>query len=444
MILTFSPPYADGGRAVWATTAGIFEVLKIDHQTGELIDEIRPSTPDGSAATGSQGPTSGVYSMLDRAGRLIVGRGSAIEIYGDSIPGDRRSPIAQLHRFQLPAAVLCRPNDRLVGIGMLWDGTVAFATQLGMVGTVPRVPGRMDEAHLRVASLNGADCANPELEDADLETVSNSIAVDERGGIYVVTSEAQHKLRWDGRRLERGWRTPYETGGGEAGARVGAGSGATPSLLGTGPKQDRFVSITDGRDLMHLVLIWRNRIPEDWRPIAPGKPRRIACEVPVTFGDPEATASVSEQSVLVRGYANVVVNNALTIDQAVGAVPPTVRPVAGGLAGQVPGNAPQGLERIDWNPRTRTCSSRWANREVSIPNGIPAMSTRTGLVYGIGQRGGTWGLEALDFASGESRFFEQLTPAPTENTFFAAATIGPDGDLYSGTFGGVTILRGAG
>ena len=38
-------------------------------------------------------------------------------------------------------------------------------------------------------------------------------AADENGGIYVVTSKAQYKYRWDGRRLGRAWRATYETGG---------------------------------------------------------------------------------------------------------------------------------------------------------------------------------------------------------------------------------------
>ena len=81
--------------------------------------------------------------------------------------------------------------------------------------------------------------------------------------------------------------------------------------MGTDPGDDRFVVITDGQRLMNLVLMWRDEIPVDWRPDRPGKDRRIACEVPVRFGDPNATESLDEQSVLVRGYASILVNNQL-------------------------------------------------------------------------------------------------------------------------------------
>ena len=76
-----------------------------------------------------------------------------------------------------------------------------------------------------------------------------------------------------------------------------------------------------------------------------------------------------------------------------------------------------------------------------MPNGIPSMSAATNLVYGIGQHSGTWGLEGLDFATGASRLWVPTTPLPSENSFYAATEIGPDGAIWTGTFGGITIYR---
>jgi len=439
VILSISGPYGDGGRAVWGTTAGSFEVFKVDEESGALIDELRPSAPGTPQPGGGNGPTTGIYNLVDRDNRLIVGRGTAIEVYGDSVPGDRFSPIALVHRFELPARALCRPSDRLVGLAMLWDGEVAFATQEGMVGGVPRVPARMNDRNLSVYSINGPACDDPQVADSALETISNSIAADERGGIYPVTDRAQYKLLWTGGRLELAWRTPYQSGGAGGGARVDSGSGSTPTLMGVPGQRDRFVVITDGQRLMHLVLMWRGQIPPGWQPIAPGVPRRIACEVRVTFGDPQATASSSEQSVVVRGYAAVVVNNRMAIDDLVSALPSQAKPFTE-LASNVPGNAPQGIERIDWDPQRQDCEVRWANPDVSMPNGVPAMSSATGLVYGIGQENGIWGLEAVGFRDGARRFFKPTSPSPDENSFFAAATIGPGHAIWTGTFGGVTTF----
>ncbi len=129
------------------------------------------------------------------------------------------------------------------------------------------------------------------------------------------------RVQWTGSELtldpaSGAWRAAYEIGAGQQGGRLGKGSGSTPTLMGTGDG-DRFVVITDGQDVMHLVLMWRDDIPSGWEPIAPGKDLRIAAEVPVTFGNPDAEVAYSEQSVLVRGYGAVVVNNRLGTDGAI-------------------------------------------------------------------------------------------------------------------------------
>jgi hypothetical protein len=50
-----------------------------------------------------------------------------------------------------------------------------------------------------------------------LEQVSNSIAADEDGGIYVVTSEALYRLEETRRGLRKVWRSTYGGAGENAG-----------------------------------------------------------------------------------------------------------------------------------------------------------------------------------------------------------------------------------
>lgn len=432
----FSEPYDDGRRVVWGSVISTPEnqgVFKVDARTGQVIDFL--AEPTGRLSSSS----SGAYSVLDRDGHLIVAHRQSLDVYGDQVPGERTSPVTKLRSLDL-GRVLCRDDDRVVGITMLHDGMVAFATELGVVGVVPRQPARMRHANLRTISQNGRACANETIDRDRLEQVSNSIAADEHGGIYVVTSKAQYKYRWNGRSLRRAWRATYETGGVQGGARLGAGSGSTPSLMGTAPGDDKFVVITDGRPLMHLVLMWRDRIPADWKPIAKGKHRRIACEVPVRFGDPDRDRSVSEQSVLVRGNAVVLVDNTHALDPAYAAMPEQARPFSV-VADQAEPNAPHGIERIDWRPRTRTCKVRWANPEVSMPNGIPTMSARSGLVYDLGLHDGVWGLSGVDFRTGKERLFVPASAEPFENSFFAASQIGPRGTVWTGNLHGLTVFR---
>ena len=433
--IAFSAPYPGGERAAWMSVVSspdIEGVHKVDVATGELIDSV-------TGGSGRQGSISGAYNLLDRDGHLFVGRARSLDVFGDERPGDPRSPIAELGALQIPDAALCGPEDKLVGITMTYDGHVAFASERGSVGVVPRDLARFDAQNLRHLQLNEGRCDAP---DEEIEVVSNSIAADEDGGIYVVTSKRMHRIQWDGERLTSGWVGRYETGDGAGGVRLGEGSGSTPDVMGTGRERDRFVVITDGQELMHLVLFWRGRIPRDWKPIAPGKDRRIACEVPVTFGDPQATTSMSEQSVLTSGYSSYVVNNRLADEAAFAALPPAQRQIAAALAGQDPANAPYGLERIDWDPRSRTCRPVWANRDISIPNGIPTLSTDSGLFYGQGQRAGAWGLEGVDLETGEQRLWVPASPLPDSNSFYAATEVGPDGAIWQGTAGGIDIYRG--
>lgn len=419
--ITFSSPYPDGSRAAWMSVVSspdVQGVHKVDARTGAVIDSIT-TAPSSAEAT-----ITGAYNLLDRDDHLFVGRERSLDVFGDEQPGERDSQIIKVAALTVPDEALCGPDDKLVGITMTYDGYVAYASERGAVGVVPRELERFDADHLRHVQL-GKDCND--------EIVSNSISADEDGGIYVVTSKAMHRVQWDGRRLRKRWRAEYETGLG-GGVRLGDGSGSTPDVMGTSRDRDRFVVITDGQELMHLVLMWRGRVPAG--------EKRIACEVPVTFGDPDATSSSSEQSVLTSGYSSYVVNNKLKNEAAFADLPPAQRQIAAALAGQDPLNAPYGVERIDWNPRTRACRSVWANSDISIPNAIPTLSLDAGLMYGQGQRNGVWGLEGLDLATGESSLYVQASALPDSNSIYAATEIGPEGDVWQGTGGGIDIYRG--
>jgi hypothetical protein len=436
IVLSYSPEYPDGRRVLWASTVGVTgEILKIDPEDVTIIDKYLPQVQEGEGP--AEASVSGAYNLVDADNRLHVGKATAIEVYGDAVPGRWDSSIVLLRRFDLPDEAMCG-DDQLVGITMTYDGYVAFATENGVVGLLPRDPDLMDRDHLRTWSLNGDDCAGGPND--EVETVSNSIAADEDGGVYVVTSHAMYRLDGDGEELEETWRSSYAGAGGSGAGRLGEGSGATPSLMGAGDDDDRFVVITDGQELMHLVLLWRDEIPADWEPIREGADRRIACEVPVTFGDPDAQRSLSEQSVLVRGHDAVVVNNLMQFDEALARFPPQFAPYAQLLSG-LPGNAPTGIERFAWDPETRTCDVVWANPDIAIPNGIPTMSAETGMIYGIGARDGVWTLEGLDWETGDARLTVETAPFPTNNSFYAATTIGHDGTVWTGNFGGVTRFQ---
>ena len=470
--IQFSSKYGDGGRVAWGSLidgAARKALFKVDAESGRVIDVYVPAERESEPppASGAAGIT-GAYNMLDRSNHFIVPRLTWFDVYADARRGRAHSPIELRKRFVLPDSILCGADDKLVGAVMTYDGYIAFATENGVVGTIPRQPARMKRANLRTISLNdAAACANADDPEADLQTVSNNIAADENGGIYIVTSKRMVRVNHDPASgdLRLAWSAPYNAGSEVSEIRLGQGSGSTPTLMGTGRHQDKFVVITDGQDLMHQDLFWRNRVPRDWQGLGGDHPRRMACETPVRFGDPDATVSLSEQSVAVRGYATFNVNNLLDYDFPDG-LPAVLLNALAALRGGEPAAAPLGAERIDWNPRTRRCHSVWANPRVSIPNGIPSISQRSGLAYGIRLRHGEWGVGGLDWRTGKSRFFapspggpcsdtaigyleqsgtlpilgpiiEEL-PNSCENSFYAATEIGPKRSIWTGTFLGLT------
>jgi hypothetical protein len=464
VIASFSAPYEDGGRAVWSTVLGAESaIVKVDHETFEIIDWYVPAEREENPPAFELG-LSGAYTAIDAQNRFIAGRTDFVSFFGDSVEGDRLSPIELKKRIAMPAEVFCNEDDVIAGMSLTYDGHLAFATELGNLFVIPSDADPDNLGDVPIVSAN-ENCAT--AGEAELEIVSNSIAVDENGGIYLLTSAAMYRFNWDGSTLTKAWRAAYESAEEvPSPIRLGSGSGSTPSLMGAKADDDRFVVITDGQALMNLVLFWRDEVPEDWEPIAPGKDPRIACEIPVDFGT-GATEAISEQSVAVRGYSAVVVNDLLTNPTI---NPPSMSPLAAAaqnlvsaLEGGIPEKAPFGLERIDWDPGTRTCSTVWANSDISVPNGIPSISEASGLVYGAGQRDGQWGLEGLDFATGESRVWvvagpgtcpqenaglvallpgvaDVLAQVPDscENSVYAATTIGPDGMVYQGTLNGMT------
>ncbi len=476
IVLDFSNKYHDGGRAVWGSLINSPDrrgVFKLDADTGKAIDVYFPDERETDPPEPSLGSISGAYNLLTREGRFIVPRQRDIEVFADSTvgaPGSkqrRNSPIRLVKRFQVPDDAFCRSDDAFVGATMTYDGKLALATAQGMIMVMPRKPTWMTPHNVRVLSINGKDCSEPSVPTADLEQVSNSIAVDEKGGIYVVTSKRMRKIQWHRRsqRLGSAWSAAYRTGAGGGDIRLGEGSGSTPSLMGTARdgKGNRLVAITDGEDVMHLDLFYRDGIPGG-AGHAGGDDPRLACEHRVDFGDPDAAVANSEQSVLVRGNAVVMVNNVLRGAPIGGNVPGPLRNALAALYGGKPRYAPHGVERIDWVPRKRKCRTRWTSN-ASIPNGVPTMSQRAGLFYGIGLLRGNFGVRALDFNTGRNRMFAEaptkgcpqadldpliepflapaLEAAPNycENSFYAATEVGPDRTVYTGTFGGVTIYR---
>ena len=451
--IAISPEYPDGSRVVW--TNGGDRISKLDYDTYDVLAELAIGdtqltaaeadaeieildTLEGRAladagvgmATKYLFGITGVYYLLDVDNTLFVGGADSIIAYRDTDPADPTSPIEIRDEW-------ARPDDvagQFVGANITFDGRIVAITDEGWVVVVER--DFSDYQAIAMVGAEGAAAHNQAMEDAGFRPgaatwVRNSIAVDEDGGIYAVAAEDMHKVVWDGTDLstdpaDGAWTEPYLSS-------LDAGSGATPALMGYGD-EDRFVVITDGEEVMNVVLFWRDEIPEDWEPLADAPSDRIVGQLPADMDDPELTSIQTEQSVVTGGYGAFVVNNdPATIPED---FPPAGTRVLAGYSGNDPMFTPNGIQKFAWDPESREFTEAWVNQEVSSANSVPVVSTGSNLLYTVGARDGDWTLEAVDWDTGESAF-HWVTGSGRYNSLFSGINLDQEGRIVHTTAFGI-------
>ena len=389
------------------------DLRMLDPQTLDVLAEfpLPPRQPSAEPFTSFGG---GGYFYLDHRDRVVVPTSDG-QIY---VVADTGAPEA-------PALTLVRQYDVSAQVGDSvtlsalpdWDGRIWFVTAAGVVGTVERGSGKV-----RAKDLG--------------EGIGNSVAVDETGGVFVVSEKALY--RFDATRKGGPgvtWRRTYDAGTRQKPGQTQLGSGTTPTIIKRGSR--RYVAITDNADpRMHVLVFRAGRA-------GPGK--RPVCRVPVFAKDRSAT----DNSLIAFGRSVVVENN-------YGYTGPREVPPSGPSRG-TPTTEP-GVTRIVVNYRRGTCRKAWTNRKVRVPSSVSKASTATGLVYVIehpaadevrytsGEEPLTgpqdpWYLTALDARTGR-RVWSVLTGTGLGyNNNYAPITLGPDGTAYVGVLGGLVAVR---
>lgn len=404
----FTSKNTSGHYSIWGNTKHF--VYKIDANNGAwelskwIEKEIIPTRR-----------ISGAYTVLDNEGRYYVPSDDSVTVYTELEPGEPTSPIYLSATLSIPEKI--EDGERIIGINMTYDGYIAVVTNRGLLSVFNRAT--REAVSLRIA---------------DAGEVSNSLATDEDGGIYVLGDSKLFRVNWDGKNLKPVWQVEYPTTSEPLPGRLGPGSGTTPSLMGFG-KQDKLIIIADGQEKMHLLAYWRDQIPNDAKKIDGADPR-LAGDIEITFGFKKLERAITEQSVLVRGYGALVVNNDYG-KRKTGAVANyfTI------LNSNKPGIAPYGMEKFEWNDTENRWEKRWANNQISSPNGIPCMSAETNLVYHVGQFQTNWTFEGVDWNTGDLVIRYPLTPNKKYNSYYAATEVGYDQSIVSGTYGGGMRLK---
>lgn len=444
--------YPDGKRVYWVNS--LDRIVKLDYDTHrplatkmlegvpvwteQMADESIADFDDNNtgllaivtAFTEAQKlrDLASVYTLVDKNNEYYIAyKAGYIEVYGDAVADDRASAIELKRTFHYPEEL---NNQAAMGLNMTYDGWVITVTEHGKLLAV-----KPDFSEYRLGDLQHSEgAADKATKPTGYGWVRNAPAIDASGGIYIASQEYMHKVVWTGdgfstSEADGAWAVPYDNSWGH-------GTGATPSLVGFGDKADRLVVITDGSVAMNLNYFWRDEIPSDFEGIA-GKPRRLAGIAPVTLGNPGIEEIQSEQSVVVYGYGALVVNNVPR--NRPWYLPKQAETLLVSYLGSSLEYQPFGVEKFEWDPGSNTVKSAWVNTEISSPSSVPVVSKPNNMVYLVGARDNQWTLEALDWATGESRF-HYVIGGQRYNVIFAGTLIDDDGRIhYGGPWGRVRL-----
>lgn len=378
--------------------------------------------------------TTNVYMFVDSDNVFYGGAGTKIIAYGLVDPNDPAKGVKVLRTLDLTETfqeiAAKSSNDsikkygaQMVGANLLYDGKLVVLT----TGSV-HVTDRNFKAPLQTLMF-GSD-----------EYVSNSMSIDDRGGIYVASDKQMHRAAWTGSKLsldeaDGAWSSPYDFGREPPSVKFGIGTGSTPTLMGFGDHPDKLVVITDGQDRMHVVAFWREQIPDDFTQQPGTKSRRIAGQIQITCGlDPQPEFIQSEQSVVVNGYGAFVVNNIRSQGQK--------DKMVDVLAGGPVFDPPIGCERVEWDPKTRQWRSAWTRNNVVGTSMVPGMSSVSSIVFvnGYTKKDG-WEVTGMDWNTGETVHRTIFGQDNLGNGAYALIQFLANGDMIFNSVGGAARVK---
>jgi hypothetical protein len=332
--------------------------------------------------------TGGGYFYLDHRDRAIIPT-TTRHIF---VVGQTAAPGFRIERDYDVSGSLAS-DDKVISALPDWSGRIWFATIRGIVGAVDPAGGAVKVYDTK-------------------EPIGNSHAVDETGGVYIVTDGALYRFDADAAGAPKvTWRQPYSNTGEVKPGQTEKGSGTTPTLMGRD-----YVSITDNADPMNVVVYRRaQRL---------SRGRRLVCEHPVF----RRGAGATDNSLIGAGRSMIVENN-------YGYAPPPEATEMGRTT------AP-GIERVDIDRDGRGCHTVWKSPEIS-PSTVPKLSLANGLVYAYTKPPGTpdaWYLTALDFHTGRTVWRRLTGTGLFFNVHYAGLAISPRGVLYTGVLGGTVAV----
>ncbi len=277
-----------------------------------------------------------------------------------------------------------------------WSGNIFFATQQGRVGVIDPVTGTVKSMQFPAG-----------------EGVFNSLAGDETGAIYLVTTHrlAAVEVGPTGAPVVR-WSEVYDRGSRTKPGQLSQGSGTTPTLIG----QD-LVAITDNADPQMNVIFYRRSGNDGDREI---------CKVPVFASG----ASDTENSLVYAGGHSVIVENNYGY--------------AGVQSTLLGATSTPGVAKVTLNDNG-TCQVDWTNPVVA-PSSVPKVSLGNGLVYVYAKPKSfflddSWYFTAIDVRTGATKWMQRTGNGIQWNNHYASIYLGPDGAAYMPTLAGLIRFK---
>jgi hypothetical protein len=365
-------------------------LVVMDPATLQTLGELTlpPRIPGGTSIFNDF--AGGGYFYLDHRDRAVIPT-TTRHVYVVAV-GEDSQPVLE-RDYDLTGAVPA--GDKIISALPDWSGRLWFASTEGVVGTVDQESGQVRQH----------DTGEP---------IANSFAVDESGGVYVVTQKALYRLdaQADGTPAVT-WREEYSNSGIAKPGQVHAGSGTTPTVMGR-----HHLAIADNADPMNVAV---------YRRAAQVAGERLVCEAPVF----EKGASATDQSLIVAGNSIIAENN---------------YGHTGPLSVMDGATTAPGIERVDLG-RDGRCRSVWRSQEIA-PSVVPKLSLETGLVYTYTKppredQTDAWYFTALDFCTGRTVYRQLAGTGLGYNNNFAPVTLGADGSAYVGVIGGLVRLADA-
>jgi hypothetical protein len=422
-LVTFLPYPGLEEQAHRTNTRAIATVLKeVDaaHRGGD--DARLAAVPELLAKLGLDfgSGVGGAYNLIDKDGShyCVYGGTTILKTSDDNVA---RGPIRVIRTVDVTGALApdaSKGATRIIGSAMTYDGFIAVVAPGALV--------------ILDRDLNVKD----QLGFAG-ETVGSGVAIDEKGGLYVVTSRRMVKVVWNGKKLstdaaDGAWESEYNTMSGEKARAMGAvsrGSGTTPTLMGFGDDPDKLVVIADADDNgTNAVAFWRDEIPARFQQKPGTKSRRIADQIRI-----DVSKLTIEPSPEVLGYGVAFLNSTYP-------KPAKIPGIGNAFVSGVTRPAPLGIQKFVWQPEKAAFEKAWTNPEIDNTDWlVPSISAVTGEMYVAHKEHGDYQYVGLDWQTGVIKDrWELPDDSRAWNGFGGIAAILENADLM---IGGVFALK---